>query len=184
MRIRVRVPAPTDFRAAERQPESPLEAVLEERGRELDAEVRADFEARFQHDLGHIRVHTGPTADAAARRLDARALAVGGHLVFAAGAFRPASVDGRRLLAHEIAHAIQGSNALRFDAFVDAEGDPAPHAIAERAGRAVDDGRATPGLALPARPGRTVRSPTRRATVAGGPRAGAPLACRRRGPRG
>ncbi len=134
MRIRVHVPAPTDH-AAERQPRSPLEAVLEERGRELDAEVRADFESRFQHDLGHIRVHTGPTADAAARRMDARALAIGGHLVFAAGEFQPGSVDGRRLLAHEIAHAIQGSNALRVDALAAAECDVAPRAAAA-AGRA------------------------------------------------
>ena len=87
--------------------------------RSFEPDVRAEFEARFGHDLGRIRVHAGGAADAAARQLDARALAVGPHLVFASGEYRPATLDGRRLLAHEIAHAIQGSNALQLGTTVD-----------------------------------------------------------------
>ena len=120
MRLRVRVPQPAANHAAPDRPtSSPLDSILEERGEELEPDVRAEFEARFGHDLGRIRVHAGGAADAAARQLDARALAVGPHLVFASGEYRPATLDGRRLLAHEIAHAIQGSNALQLGTTVD-----------------------------------------------------------------
>jgi len=60
-------------------------------------------------DFGRIRVHHGPGASDAARALDARAFTVGEHIVFGAGQYRPASRAGDRLLAHELAHALQPS---------------------------------------------------------------------------
>lgn len=76
-------------------------------GRRLDGETRAFMEARFDRDFGHVRVHEDGAADAAARSVRARAFTMGRDIVFQAGAYAPRSRDGRRLLAHELAHTVQ-----------------------------------------------------------------------------
>ncbi len=58
-------------------------------------------------DFGHVRIHRGPQAAAAARAVGARAFTVGSHLVFGEGEFQPRSSAGQRLLAHELAHVLQ-----------------------------------------------------------------------------
>lgn len=75
--------------------------------RPLDAGARAEFEPRLGHDLGGVRVHAGDESARAARALDARAVAVGPHLLFGAGEYAPGREAGRRLLAHELAHVVQ-----------------------------------------------------------------------------
>jgi Domain of unknown function (DUF4157) len=62
---------------------------------------------RFSRDLSPIRVHTGTSAAASARELDAQAYTVGPHIAFGAGMYRPRTSEGQRLLAHELAHVIQ-----------------------------------------------------------------------------
>ncbi|MFC5367545.1 DUF4157 domain-containing protein [Salinirubrum litoreum] len=74
------------------------------RGDRLPAGVRSALESRFGTDFGDVRVHTGPTAAAATRALDARAFTVGRRVVFDDGEFAPQTAPGRRLLAHELAH--------------------------------------------------------------------------------
>lgn len=69
------------------------------------------MERRFGHDFGAVRVHTDSRASAAARALGARAFAVGPHLAFAAGRYAPQAAEGARLLAHELAHVVQGRQA-------------------------------------------------------------------------
>jgi uncharacterized protein DUF4157 len=80
-------------------------------GRALDADTRAYFEPRFGHDFGSVRVHDDARADASARSVRALAYTVGSQVVFRTGRFSPASGDGRRLLAHELAHVVQQSGA-------------------------------------------------------------------------
>ena len=55
-------------------------------------------------------MHTDARAAASAREVDARAYTVGADIVFAPGEYRPASSDGRRLLAHELTHVLQQRN--------------------------------------------------------------------------
>jgi len=62
-------------------------------------------------DLDAVRVHTGPAAEATAASLKAGAFTVGEGIAFGHGAYRPQSDDGRRLLAHELAHVVQGNGA-------------------------------------------------------------------------
>ena len=62
-------------------------------------------------DLGQVRVHSDDIATAAARSVGARAFAAGNSVVFGAGEFRPDTTDGRRLLAHELAHVGQRGGA-------------------------------------------------------------------------
>ncbi|HEX6042051.1 eCIS core domain-containing protein [Longimicrobium sp.] len=52
-----------------------------------------------------VRLHTGPAAAEAAAAVGARAFAAGGHVFLGAGEFRPHDPGGRRLIAHEAAHA-------------------------------------------------------------------------------
>lgn len=73
----------------------------------LPAHLREQLERALHADLSAVRVHTGPAADAAARALDADAVASGSALFFRRGAFDPHRRDGLHLVAHEVAHAVQ-----------------------------------------------------------------------------
>jgi hypothetical protein len=65
------------------------------------------MEPRFGHDFSQVRVHTDASAALSARTLHARAYTMGSHVAFAGNQFSPATTEGRRLLAHELAHVIQ-----------------------------------------------------------------------------
>jgi hypothetical protein len=69
------------------------------------------MEARLGADLGAVRVHTDARAAASARAVDAIAYTVGTSIVFDRGRYRPHDPEGRRLLAHELVHAIQQDHA-------------------------------------------------------------------------
>ena len=84
---------------------------LRSRGQLLDAETRAYFEPRYGHNFSRVRVHTDQQASSSARAVDAAAYTVGSQIVFAEGRYRPGTVAGRRLLAHELAHVAQQSSA-------------------------------------------------------------------------
>lgn len=75
-------------------------------GRPIDSAARAELESRTGRDLSHIRVHTDEQSTASARALDARAYTAGSHIVFGQGEYAPNTTEGRRLLAHEAAHAL------------------------------------------------------------------------------
>lgn len=76
-------------------------------GSPLPAGERRFFEPRFGRDLGDVRVHDDAEAAGLSRRLGARAFTVGRDVFLGAGEYRPGSQDGRRLLAHELAHVQQ-----------------------------------------------------------------------------
>jgi hypothetical protein len=78
----------------------------------LPSETRRLMESRLSHDFGHVRLHVGGDAAAAAAALSADAFTVGNDIFFAAGKFSPASPDGQRLLAHELVHVIQQARTL------------------------------------------------------------------------
>jgi hypothetical protein len=90
----------------EKVPSSVREAVSSP-GSPLDAATRGWMASRFGEDFAHVRVHTDDRAAASARTLGARAYTVGSDLVFEAGKYAPASAEGKRLLAHELAHVVQ-----------------------------------------------------------------------------
>ncbi|HEU4456313.1 MAG TPA: DUF4157 domain-containing protein [Longimicrobium sp.] len=86
--------------------------VLRSPGRPLDAGTRAWMEPRFGHSFADVRVHADGRAARSADAVSARAYAVGRDIVFGAGAYAPGSTDGRRLVAHELAHVVQQSASL------------------------------------------------------------------------
>jgi hypothetical protein len=86
--------------------EARVERLQRTGGRSLSSDEREFFEPRFGHDLGDVRVHDDGEAAELAGLLGARAFAVGHHIALGAGE-RVDGGDGRRLLAHELAHVIQ-----------------------------------------------------------------------------
>jgi len=87
----------------------PVRSVLSSAGTPLPAALRADFGPRLSRDLSEVRVHHDAEAAVAAQSVHSRAFAVGHHIVFNAGEYRPASPEGRRVLAHELVHVAQQS---------------------------------------------------------------------------
>ncbi|HJR08369.1 MAG TPA: DUF4157 domain-containing protein, partial [Pyrinomonadaceae bacterium] len=86
---------------------SAVDAVRGGGGQPLSSSVRDFFEPRFGHDFGHVRVHADSRAAESAQALSARAYTLGSDVVFGAGEYRPETVAGRRLIAHELTHVLQ-----------------------------------------------------------------------------
>ncbi len=81
--------------------------VLSSPGRPLSNTIRNFFEPRFQHDFSKVRVHTDNKASESAKSVQALAYTVDNDLVFGEAQYRSDSSQGRRLIAHELAHVIQ-----------------------------------------------------------------------------
>ena len=76
-------------------------------GHSLDGGVRSEMEEHFETSFDHVRVHTDARAAQSAADVDANAYTVGSHVVFAPGRFTPHEPEGKRLIAHELAHVKQ-----------------------------------------------------------------------------
>jgi len=76
-------------------------------GQPLPQGMRDNFEARFGHDFGGVRVHTGTRAAEAAAQINALAFTTGSDIYFGSGRFNPGTPEGDRLLAHELTHVVQ-----------------------------------------------------------------------------
>lgn len=80
-----------------------------DKGASLSTSARGDFEPRFGHDFNQVRIHADSEAAHLARSVNAQAFTYGRDIYFAAGRYKPHSVSGRKLLAHELAHVTQNS---------------------------------------------------------------------------
>jgi hypothetical protein len=80
-------------------------------GRQLDPATQSFMEIRFGRDFSQVQVHTDSRAAESARAINALAYTVGRDVVFNHGRYRPESADGKRLIAHELAHVSQGERA-------------------------------------------------------------------------
>jgi hypothetical protein len=81
--------------------------VLQLPGKPLDSATRAFMEPRFGHDFSRVRVHTDEKAMQSAKSVNALAYTIGHHVVFGMSNYSPSSIQGRKLLAHELTHVIQ-----------------------------------------------------------------------------
>jgi hypothetical protein len=123
------------------------------RGERLDEAVRGHMETRFGESFEDVRVHTGHHAHEANETLRARAFTVGADIVFGQGQYAPGTTEGRRLLAHELAHVVQQRRST--GAFADnRETERDAH---EAAARVLDGG--TPRVRERAAPGSVQRAP-------------------------
>ena len=83
---------------------------LKGEGEPLPESIRSFFELRFGTDLSQVRVHNNARSDRLNHSLNARAFTAGKDILFAYSEYRPWCNEGRRLLAHELTHAIQQSS--------------------------------------------------------------------------
>jgi hypothetical protein len=78
-------------------------------GGSLDSGARSRLEAGFGTSFAGVRVHTDTRAAQLSRELGARAFTVGRDVAFGAGEYRPGTLAGDALIAHELAHTVQQS---------------------------------------------------------------------------
>jgi hypothetical protein len=90
---------------------SSVDRVLASSGRPLEPALLQDMEGRFGHDFSRVRVHLGSAAEQSAREVNAHAFTVGRNIAFDEGRFAPGTHEGRRLIAHELTHVVQQSEA-------------------------------------------------------------------------
>jgi len=143
--------------SAMREAPSVVHDVLRAPGRPLATELRAYFEPRFGFDFGKVRVHDDAKAAESADAVAARAYTVGEELVFAAGAYAPDTAEGRRLIAHELAHVVQQSGGafdLRLQRQPHKDPDPNQASACLLKANLADDGDSTeiyPPIPIPGR---------------------------------
>lgn len=76
-------------------------------GHPLDPNTRTDMEEAFGWGFGNVRVHTGAAADVLAGRMHAKAFVYGEHVFMRSDLPNFGWPEGKRILAHELAHVIQ-----------------------------------------------------------------------------
>jgi hypothetical protein len=78
-------------------------------GQPLEGELRARMESAFGQSFAHVRAHTDAGAAGLVGAMNASAFTVGEHVAFGQGAYRPGTLMGDALIAHELAHTLQQS---------------------------------------------------------------------------
>ena len=86
---------------------------LQGEGSPLPPATREFFESRMDTDFSKVRVNTGGRASQTAKSLGARAFTVGSSITFGEGEYAPESLEGKKLLAHELTHVVQQDGAGR-----------------------------------------------------------------------
>ena len=89
-----------------------VDRVLASSGRPLEPALRQDMEQRFGHDFSRVRVHADGAEAAGARAVRACAYTVGRDIVFGSAQYAPATMEGKRLLAHELTHVVQSAGSI------------------------------------------------------------------------
>jgi hypothetical protein len=107
--------------------------VLRAPGRPLEPTLRGSMEAFFHKDFSGVRVRTNDRASQSAEAVNAEAYTVGQDIVFGRDRFAPQSTEGRRLLAHELAHVAQDGHTSAPPTDVVGVADSAEETAADRA---------------------------------------------------
>ena len=85
-------------------------------GQSFPSGLRTRMESAFGADFGGVRLHTDAKGNQLSDRLNARAFTVGQHVAFGPGEFRPGTIAGDALIAHELAHVLQQQGGTRSTA--------------------------------------------------------------------
>lgn len=73
-------------------------------GQSLPDPLRTEMEGVIGADLSGMRIHTDAKAAELSEAVNAQAFTYGGDVYFNAGKYQPGTVEGRRLLGHEVGH--------------------------------------------------------------------------------
>ena len=96
-------------------------------GSPLDTGIRSRMESAFGHDFSRVRIHNDSRASALSSRMNARAFTIGDDISFGSGEYKPGSLEGEALIAHELAHVVQQEGSLQGGA----PKDPAAYSALE-----------------------------------------------------
>ncbi len=80
-------------------------------GQPLPDSVQASLEPQFGRDFSQVSIHTDAEADKLSRRLGAEAFTTGKDIFFRESAYKPDTSSGKSLIAHELTHVVQQSEA-------------------------------------------------------------------------
>jgi hypothetical protein len=84
-------------------------------GSSLDSSTKEYMDSRFGYDFSKVVIHNDERAARSAHTIDALAYTLGNHVVFGSGWYSPNTLDGRRLLAHELTHVVQQTSSKNKD---------------------------------------------------------------------
>lgn len=80
---------------------------LEGKGSPLSHGLKSYFEPRLGVDLDKVRIHKDSVANRLSQSIHAKAFTLGNDIAFDKGEYRPDTIEGKKLLAHELAHVMQ-----------------------------------------------------------------------------
>ena len=81
--------------------------VLSSGGSSLDNDTKDFMESRFGYDFRNVRIHKDERAAGSAQSVNSSAYTVGQDIVFDSGQYAPRTVEGRKMLAHELTHVVR-----------------------------------------------------------------------------
>ena len=82
------------------------------KGKSLPKNTLHEMNTSFGVNFNKVNIHTNSEATDMNKELSAHAFTHGSDIYFNAGKFDPASVEGKRLLAHELTHVVQQTGDL------------------------------------------------------------------------
>ena len=83
-----------------------------DQGQPLNHSIRQPMEQAFGARFDGVRVHTTDSSDTLSQSIRAEAFTTGKDIFFRHGKYQPNSLNGQKLLAHELTHVIQQSSNL------------------------------------------------------------------------
>jgi hypothetical protein len=108
---------------------------VNENGKSLPAKTNKIMSNAFGTDFSNVLIHTGIKAAKLNEQIGARAFTYKNNIYFNEGEFNPGTADGKRLLAHELAHTVQQDGGIQpmiqkdgEEALPESEGSETPFA--------------------------------------------------------
>ena len=95
-------------------------------GSPLDASTKDFMERGFGYDFSKVRIHNDEKAVKSVDSVNALAYTLGQDIVFGTDQYKPGTVKGRKLLAHELVHTIQQSSVINSNNIIQRQGQGQP----------------------------------------------------------